>query len=90
MAIKLHPSLAVHPGVWLRREVTEVCSMTAHQVADHLHVPEQIISHLLNGETNLTADLAIRFEKAFAIPADTMMQMQITYDLAQSQGNESI
>lgn len=84
MAIQLHPSLAVHAGVWLRREVIEVHGMTPHQVAAHLHVPEPIISQLLNGETGLTTDMAVRFEKAFAISADTMMRMQISYDLAQA------
>lgn len=82
MAIKLHPSLAVHTGIWLRREITEPHGMTPNQVAAHLHVPEHSITQLLKGETGLTADMAVRFEKAFAIPADAMMRMQAAYDLA--------
>lgn len=88
MAIKLHPSLAVHVGEWLRREVTEAYGMSANQVAAHLRVPEQVIDQLLNGETSLTAEMAIRFEKAFGIPAETMMRMQAAYDLAQARKHE--
>jgi len=38
----------------------------------------------LNGHTALSADMAIRFEKAFGIRADTLMRMQVNYDIAQA------
>jgi addiction module HigA family antidote len=46
------------------------------------------LSTLLNGNSNLSADMAIRFEKAFGIKADTLLRMQTTYELAQARKHE--
>lgn len=43
----------------------------------------QALSNLLNGRAALSAEMAIRFEKAFGIKADTLMRMQTAYDMAQ-------
>ena len=47
---------------------------------------------LLNGHAGLSAEMAIRFEKAFGLKADTMLRMQVAYDLAQvrAQGREIV
>ena len=42
----------------------------------------QALSNLFNGRTALSVEMAIRFEKAFGIRADTLMRMQTAYDLA--------
>ncbi|BAK65731.1 putative plasmid maintenance system antidote protein [Sphingobium sp. SYK-6] len=46
------------------------------------------MSTLLNGNANLSADMAIRFEKAFGIKADTLLRMQTAYELAQAREHE--
>ena len=81
--LTLHPSLFVHPGPWLVRQVIEPYGMTVTQTAAHLGVSRQNMSMLLNGHANLTAMMALRFEKAFGISADTLLRMQVGYDLAQ-------
>lgn len=43
---------------------------------------------LMNGHTGLCAEMAIRFEKAFGLKADTMLRMQVAYDLAQARARE--
>jgi hypothetical protein len=35
MAIKPHPSIFVHPGVWLRHEIVEPYGLTVSKVAEH-------------------------------------------------------
>ena len=40
------------------------------------------MSHLLNGKAALSPEMAIRFEKGFGIPAETMLRMQTAFDLA--------
>ena len=40
------------------------------------------MSTLLNGHAGLSAEMAIRFQKAFGLKADTMLRMQTAYDLA--------
>lgn len=88
MAIKLHASLYAHPGEWLKRDVVEPYGMTVTEVAAHLGVSRQNMSVLLNGHAALSAMMALRFEKAFGISADTMMRMQAGYDLARARERE--
>ena len=88
MAIKLHPSIYVHPGPWLKAEIVEPYGMTVTEVAMHFGVSRQNMSMLLNGHAALSAMMALRFEKAFGISADTMMRMQAGYDLARARERE--
>ena len=83
MAIKFHSSFAVHPGSWLRTELVEPHGLSVTNAAAKLHVTRQAMSNLLGGRAGLSAEMAIRFEKAFGISADTLMRMQAGYDLAQ-------
>ena len=83
MAIKLHPSLYVHPGLWLKLDVIAPHGLTVTEVAANLGISRQNMSQLLNGHAALTAPMALRFEKAFGISADTLLRMQVAYDLAQ-------
>jgi addiction module HigA family antidote len=82
MAIKLSPVFAVHPGPWLREEVVEPLGLTVAELATHFGVSRQAMSKLLNGRVGLSADMAIRFEKAFGLNADTLCRMQTAHDLA--------
>jgi antitoxin HigA-1 len=88
MAIKLHPSFAVHPGLWLRSEIVDPHGLSVTETAARLHVTRQAMSALLNGHAGLSAEMAIRFEKAFGLNADTMLRMQAAFDLAQVRARE--
>lgn len=88
MGIQLHPSLRVHAGVWLKEEIVDPYGISVKALAEKFGVSRQALSTLLNGRAALSADMAIRFEKAFGINADTMMRMQIAYDLAQARIHE--
>jgi addiction module HigA family antidote len=80
----MHSSLAVHPGDWLKSEVVDPHGVSINRLAASFHVTRQTLSNLFNGPTALSADMAIRFEKAFGIKAETLMRMQTTYDLAEA------
>ena len=82
MAIRLHPSIIVHPGPWLRRNVVEPYRLNVSTTAAHLGVSRLAMSNLLNGHAALSAEMAIRFEKAFGISAATLIRMQAAHDLA--------
>ena len=88
MAIKLHSSFAVHPGAWLRAEIIESAGLSVTDLADHLGVSRQPMSKLLNGRQGLTAEMAIRFEKAFGLKADTLLRMQSAHELAEARARE--
>ena len=83
MALEMHPSIYVHPGPWLRRTYLDHFGLTVTEVAANLGISRQNMSQLLNGHASLTAPMALRFEKAFGISADTLLRMQVAYDLAQ-------
>ena len=88
MAIKLHPSFAVHPGPWLRTEMVEPHGLSVTDAVAKLHVTRQAMSNLLGGRAGLSAEMALRFAKAFGLSADTLMRMQAAHDLARARARE--
>lgn len=88
MAFKLHPSLYVPAGVWLKEEIVDPHGINVKALAAHFGVSRQALSTLLNGHAALSAEMAIRFEKAFGVKADTLMRMQTAYELAQARTHE--
>lgn len=88
MAITLHSSFAVHPGAWLRTEIVEPSGLSVTTTAEKLRVTRQAMSSLLNGRAGLSAEMAIRFEKAFGLRADTLLRMQAAHDLAGARAHE--
>jgi antitoxin HigA-1 len=86
MAIRLHESFALHPGPWLKSEIIEPQGLTVTTAAERLGVTRQAMSNLLNGHAGLSAEMAIRFEKAFGLRAETLLRMQMAHDLAAVRG----
>lgn len=83
MGIELHPSIITHPGPCLRRTFLDHYGISVTEMARHLGVSRQNVSAVLNGRAALSAMMALRFEKAFGVKADTLMRMQVAYELAQ-------
>jgi antitoxin HigA-1 len=88
MAIRISSAFAVHPGDWLRSEIVEPHGLSVTDAARHLGVTRQAMSNLLNARAGLSADMAIRFEKAFGLKADTLLRMQMACELAHAWANE--
>ena len=88
MAITIAPFFAVHPGVWLHEEIVTPREVSVTDLAKHLGVSRQALSTLLNGRAGLTAEMAIRFEKAFGLKADTLCRMKTAHELAQARDRE--
>lgn len=65
MGIRMSPILAIPPGDWLRSEIIEPHGLSVTDATRHLGVTRQAMSALLNARAGLSADMAIRFEKAF-------------------------
>jgi addiction module HigA family antidote len=89
MALEMHPSLAVHVGDWLKSEIVEPANVSVTTLARHFGVSRQALSTLLNGNASLSADMAIRFERAFGVKADTLLRMQTVYEIAQAREHEA-
>lgn len=89
MALRIHSSLSVHVGDWLKTEIVEPAGVGVTALAKHFGVSRQALSTLLNGNASLSADMAIRFEKAFGVRADTLLRMQTSYELASARKHEA-
>jgi addiction module HigA family antidote len=74
----------VHPGRFLRTEIIEAHGLSVTDAAKILRVSRPTLSSLLNTKANLSAEMALRFEKAFGVDMDTLMRMQNSYDIART------
>lgn len=88
MAIKVHHSIAVHPGEFAFEHFVKGHGLNVSEVARGLGVSRQSMSELLNGHNGMSADMAIRFEKAFGVSAETLLRMQARHDLAKAREHE--
>lgn len=89
MTIKIHPSFAIHAGEWLKTEIVEAHGVSINNLAKAFGVSRQSISALLNGRAALSADMAIRFEHAFGVKAETLMRMQARHELGKAREHEA-
>ena len=78
----------VHPGCFLLTGIIEVHDLSVTSAARMLHVSRPTLSSLLNGKSNLSGDMALRFEKAFGVDMDTLMRMQNSYDIARTRSHD--
>ena len=73
-----------HPGEFIREELIEPLGLTVTEAARVLSVSRPTLSTLLNENSGLSADMALRIEKAFGLKMDTLLRMQNAYDIAQA------
>ena len=78
-----------HPGDFLRTEVIEGLELNVTRAAEILGVRRATLSSLLNGNAALSAEMALRIEKAFDISMDMLLRMQAWYDASQMRARES-
>ena len=71
----------IHPGVTLRGDFMEPLGLSANGVAEALGVPQNRISDIVRGRRGLTADTALRLERAFGVSADFWLNLQSHYEL---------
>jgi len=90
MAVRIHPSFAIHAGEWLRTEIVEAHGVSVNRLAEAFGVSRQAVSAVLHGRSALSAEMAIRFEHAFGVKADTLMRMQTRYELAKAREREGV
>jgi addiction module HigA family antidote len=70
----------VHPGRILRRQL-DALEMSARKFAGHIGVPPNAVTAILNGERSVTAQMAIRFGRAFGTTPQFWLNLQTLYDL---------
>src|SRR6201998_4526512 len=78
-----------HPGDFVRTELIKPAGLSVTAAAGALRVSRPALSSLLNGKADLSGDMALRMEKAFGVRMDTLMRMQVSYDIAQTRKREN-
>lgn len=76
-------SLAIHPGEHIADEL-EARNMTAAELARSMGVDAGRVSRLINGQTSVTGDTALRLAEAFGTSAEFWVRLQGDFDLAQA------
>lgn len=77
-----------HTGDFIRTEIIEPTGLTVTAAAKLLRVSRPALSSLLNRKADLSAEMALRIEKAFGVRMETMMAMQTAYNVAQARKRE--
>lgn len=77
-----------HPGLSVRYDCIEAHDLTITKAAEILGVTRQTLNNLVNGKSGISADMAIRLDKAFGGDAETWLRLQIAYDIAQARQHE--
>lgn len=70
-----------HPGDFVRTEVLEELGLSVAESARILGVREASLSAVLDGAAPLSAEMALRVEKAFDLDLDLLLRMQAWYDV---------
>jgi addiction module HigA family antidote len=73
-----------HPGEIIREDCLAPLNLTVTAAAEWLGVSRQSLSELLNGHSGVSAEMAIRLEKAGWSTAKTWLGVQMQYDLWQA------
>ncbi|MQX73354.1 HigA family addiction module antitoxin [Sinorhizobium meliloti] len=71
-----------HPGPYVRMQVLDLLSLSVTEAAAAVGITRAALSAFLNARASLSADMALRIEKAFAIPMQRLMHMQCNFDIA--------
>ena len=71
-----------HPGDFVRTEIIDELGLSITQAAVVLDVRRATLSALLNGNAALSAEMALRLEKAFDLSMEMLLRMQAWHDAA--------
>ena len=72
-----------HPGAFIREEILDELGLSVSEAAKVLEVRRATLSDLINGNAALSAEMALRIEKAFGPKMDTLLRMQTAYEIAE-------
>ena len=77
-----------HPGEVLKDEI-EYRKISQRKLAEQMGMPYKALNDLLNGRRALTTSTAMMLEAALDIPADSLMRLQLKYNMQQTASDKS-
>ncbi len=76
-----------HPGEILGEDILPSLGLTITAAAESLDISRKTLSAIINGRQGISAEMALRIEKAFGGSAEHWLCMQDAYDLALAKQN---
>jgi addiction module HigA family antidote len=77
-----------HPGHSIKDACLDPLGLSVTEAAGVLGIARHTLSRILNGRAGVSAEMAIRLEKAGWSNADHWLRLQTAYDLAQARQHE--
>ena len=77
-----------HPGEVLKDEI-EYRKISQRKLAAQMGISYKVLNDLLNGRRTLTTATAMMFEAALDIPADSLMRLQLKYNMQQAMDDKT-
>ena len=77
-----------HPGHSIKDACLEPLELSVTDGAKVLGVTRHTLSRVINGQSGISPEMAIRLEKAGWSNADQWMRLQMAYELAQARKRE--
>ncbi len=69
-----------HPGEVIKDELEER-GISQRKFADSIGIGYSVLNEILNGQRSISTTSALMFEAALDIPADSLLKMQMKYNM---------
>ena len=73
-----------HPGEFIRQVYLEPHELSVRSLAESLDVSASTIARIVNGQSGLSPEMALRLSKAIGRTPESWLAMQHNYDLWQA------
>lgn len=73
----------VHPGSIFREDILNALELTITEAAIALDVSRKQISEIVNERAGISAEMAVRIQQVFAVPAEFWLDLQKKFDVWQ-------
>jgi len=80
---------ATHPGEVLKDEI-EYRKISQSQLAKQMKISYKILNDILNERRPITTSTAMMFEAALDVPADSLMRLQLKYNMQMAQKDNKL
>lgn len=80
---------ATHPGEIIKDEL-EARGISQRKLAESMGMSCSVLNELLNGRRPLTTTSALMLEAALDVPADSLMQLQLKYNMHTARADRAL
>ncbi len=80
----------VHPGAILREDILKEMNLSVTEAAQGLHISRKQLSKIVNETASITAEMAVRLENGFNVPAGFWLDLQKAYDIWKVQASGTV